>query len=169
MRWSVRSIRLVIVVAIVLSFLGGITSPALAGKESQDVQTSSESKVTNDLCSYPINIDITYHYTEKAFYDNSGTLTRLFYKTVELDTFSANGKSIAALPYAYTYDLRLDSSGNVTHGYITGEFVKVLLPGKILFYAFGWGDVMNKPTATFFLPDHGVIRNQKAFCAYLAP
>jgi hypothetical protein len=122
------------------------------------------------VCSFPITVDYTMSETDRFFSDSNGVLTRASATVKEQDTFSANGKSLAGLPYTVNLMAFFDSSGNITQEYADGVIERVPLPdgsvfqsaGRVNFSAQGFPDF----TVT---PDAGKARNLAAFCSALSP
>jgi hypothetical protein len=163
----VRFFSIVLVALLAAAFTA---MPAAADPPRMRTFSFSGTDTISDVCSFPV--DVAYSGTIDAirFFDANGAVTRQFEHFVEQDTFTANGKTLASMPYTYNREYVRDSSGALEHVYAYGIIVKVPLPDGTLFIAAGWIDLMNYPDATFILsPDRGNPGNVAAFCAALAP
>jgi hypothetical protein len=122
------------------------------------------------VCSFPINIDSTASGTEIDYFDAGGALTRVFIHRVEQDTFTANGKTLVGIPFAFNIEILFDSNGNVTSSFGNGLYEKIPLPDGSLFVSAGRADFAAHPGVGFLLsPDKGNPGNIAGFCAALAP
>jgi hypothetical protein len=163
-------LRFVFALALVLSFLGGTTSGALANPPSRDILTLETNADVTDICSFPIHVHAITQGRETIFLDTSGAVVRISVHATEQDVLSANGKSLTNLPYTYHVDFLFDSSGNFTHLYVDGVAMKIRLPNGSLFITAGRSDFMNHPGADLILiPDKGTPGKTDALCAALAP
>jgi len=164
-----KNLSFVIALLLVLSILGVSTSAALADRPVKYETVVTQTVVTNDICSFPVTNEATFTFTGIVYFDKDGNLTREFDHVSELDVFSANGKTLTALPYTYNIEWLFDSSGNITNAYVSGEAFRVQLPDGTMVTAAGRVDAMAHPGATFYFPDFGHTDNLDAFCAVLAP
>jgi hypothetical protein len=161
--------RLLVLVA-ALAVGASFASTAAADQPSKTTDTFTSTSVLTDVCPFPVVVEATSTFTEIVFVDASGNVTRISYNATEQDTFSANGKSLTGVPYAYNIQVLFDSSGNVTHVYANGLVSKVVLPDGTLFVAAGRVDFTLHPDEPFVIsPDVGTSGNVEAFCAALAP
>lgn len=69
------------------------------------------------MCAFPVTVDYTVSGTEIDYFDQSGTLTRIFLHQTEQDTFTANGRTLVGTPFQFNFDARFDSDGNVTQAF----------------------------------------------------
>ena len=169
-RSDVTTRRLVVLVA-ALAVGAVFASTAAADQPLKTTEnTFTQTSVLTDVCPFPVEVESTSTFTEIDFVDANGNITRLSIHATEQDTFSANGKSLTGIPYAYNIQVLFDSSGNVTHVYSSGLVSKVVLPDGTLFVAAGRVDFTLHPDAQFLIsPDVGTAGNVEAFCAALAP
>ena len=170
MNTKIKVSRIVIALLLTVSALGVSTSAALADKPAKyEFSFSAYSELT-DVCPFTVGIDIVGNVTAIDFFDNSGALIRSNWHLVEQDTFSANGKSLAGIPYTVNLEWFYDSGGNVTSNIGVGVYEKVPLPDGSLFISAGRADFVDHPGVNFLLsPDKGNSGNVEAFCAALAP
>jgi hypothetical protein len=153
-----------------LMVAGALAATAFAApptKESfSDVTFTS---TLTGVCSFDVEVSSTVSGFEIDYTDESGAVTRAFVHQTEQDTFSANGKSITGEPFTFNLDVRLDSTGEVTHVYASGLVERVVLPGGTLFLSAGRLDFLLHPGASFLLsPDVGNPGDVAAFCAALS-
>ena len=164
--------RLLIVFAVAVS-AAIFASPAAADKPTKiEFNGLTFPAVLTGVCSFPINVDSTISGTQIVFYDKTGPVpvTRIFVHQVEQDIFTANGKMLVGIPYTSNIQFLLDSSGNVTHVFLTGLVEKIPLPDGSLFVSACRVDVANHPGVQFILsPDKGNPGNVAGFCAALSP
>jgi hypothetical protein len=164
-----KGFRFVFAFVLVLSALGFSTSAALAAPPLKNDYVVTQNVVTSDICSFPITIDATYTFTNIVFLDNTGAFLREFDHVIEVDVFSANGKTLTSLPYTYNLEWLVDSSGNLIHEYGSGGAFRVRLPDGTLVTAAGRMDAFAHPGATYYFPDMGHVSDLTGFCAALAP
>jgi hypothetical protein len=128
------------------------------------------SAVLTDVCAFPVTVEGDSPGTERDFFDEKGTLTRIEVHATEQDTFSANGKSLTGEPYTFNIRILFDSSGAITHAFFAGVIEKVILPDGSLFLAAGLVDFAAHgfPEA-LIAPDKGTSGNVAGFCAALSP
>jgi hypothetical protein len=128
------------------------------------------SAVLTDVCPFPVIVDGLSPGTERDFFDESGTLTRIEVHATEQDTFSANGKSLTGEPYTFNIRILFESNGAIAHAVFHGVVEKVVLPDGSLFLAAGLVDFAAHgfPEA-LIAPDKGTSGNVEGFCAALAP
>jgi hypothetical protein len=147
-----------------------VTPLATAAQPDKFDGTFSFTSVLTDVCPFDVTLDASGTFTEIDFFDESGTLTRVHIHTVEQDTFSANGKSLTGLPFAFNVDILFDSSGDVTHLFANGLVEKVPLPDGRLFISSGRLDFAAHGFPDFLItPDVGATVNLAGFCAALSP
>jgi hypothetical protein len=121
------------------------------------------------VCSFDVTVNSVQSGTEIDFYDQTGSLTRVFIHAVETDTFTANGKTVTGTPFTFNLDIPIDSSGNATNVYASGVFERVVLPNGMLFLSAGRADFLAHPGVSFLLsPDKGNPGDVAAFCAALS-
>jgi hypothetical protein len=83
------------------------------------------------------------------------------------DTFTANGNTLVGEPYRGTATFKFVDHELVEFTYV-GVLEKVRLPDGSIFMAAGRIDLLLNEATFVFNPDHGVARNQDAFCAALS-
>jgi hypothetical protein len=119
----------------------------------------SDTGVLDDVCAFPITVAATGTATEIDFFDDSGALTRSQLNVTEQTTFSANGKSLATVPFTY----------NLSEVFTNGVIARVPLPDGGLFISAGRVDIAARGFPQFVLtPDEGGTVNLDGFCAALA-
>jgi hypothetical protein len=177
--------KCLVIVLVVAASVAIFASPAAAYKPAKTEGTWEGDFVLTDVCSFEVGVHAIQEFTEIDFVDASGALTRIYYRAVEQDTFTANEKKLVGIPFTFNVEVLFDSGGNVTHnfadgivesgGNVTHNFAdgiveKVPLPDGSLFVSAGRLDWVNHPGAAFLLsPDKGNPGNVAAFCAALAP
>jgi hypothetical protein len=162
--------RFVLALALVLSALGFSASTVQAGSSERYEWTITIPADFSNVCSFTIHVESFYSVSETVFFDNNGVLTKIQRHVNGQDTFSANGKTIVALPYSFNVRLGFDSAGNVIQYDISGIHEKIRLPDGSLFITAGWTDGMLHPGEDFvMIPDKGNQGKVADFCAALAP
>jgi hypothetical protein len=133
--------------------------------------TFTDTAVLTDVCSFPVTVEYTQTGTEIDFFDQDGNLTRVQVHNVEQDVFTANGRTLVGLPYAFNIQVLFDpESGDVTHVFASGLVSRVPLPGGDFFLTAGRLDFLAHPGETFLVqPDVGAQGNLAGFCAALSP
>lgn len=147
-------------------------SNALAQKpvKSEWPYTPSGTIAAGTLCNFDINYDLKMNVAETDFFDLQGNLTRMDCHIVTQDTYSANGKSLVSMPFAYNIRWLFDNDGNLIHLYADGIVEKIWLPDGSLFISAGRLDFVAHGLPDIILsPDHGNPGNIARFCAALAP
>jgi hypothetical protein len=146
------------------------TPAATATAPVKSQYTVSLTGVLTDVCPFDVTVDSSASITEIDFFDESGALTRVYLHVLEQDTFSANGKSLTGVPFAFNIEILFDSSGNVTHLFASGLVEKVPLPDGSLFITAGRVDFAAHGFPQFLItPDVGATVNLAGFCAALSP
>ena len=110
--------------------------------------------------------------TVAAFFDNSGNLTAIIDRFVEVDTFiGPTGDTLVGVPYHAVTQVRFDSSGNATSVYELAVLEKVPLPDGTTAVFAGRLDLIaasvTNPGSFVFIPDTGASTNLAGFCAAL--
>ncbi len=163
-------VRCLVIVAIVAVSAAIFAAPAAADQPTKSSDTFETDGILTGVCSFDVGVHSTIAYTDIAYYNASGALTRIYDHMVEQDTFTANGKTLTGMPFAYNLETLYDNGGNVTHVYGDGVTEKVPLPDGSLFIAAGRLDFLAHPGASWVLsPDKGNPGNIAGFCAALAP
>jgi hypothetical protein len=117
------------------------------------------------MCPFPVTVLGTQTGIGVASDDGTAVEAHL----TEVDTLSANGRSLESRPYTYNFHVTLDAAGNYTQFIGTGQMVVVPIPGGPTFRAAGRYDFLAGGTEFAFAPDSGGVQNLDAFCAALAP
>lgn len=129
--------------------------------------TVSGSATLSDVCSFPVNVAYNTQYRAKYFF-SKGALTKIEYHMLEQDVFSANGTSLAGVPFRFNVQLFFDGAGIVTRYVAQGVQQKVPLPDGGIFLTAGRINWQLYPGATYILlPDNGAVVNLEGFCAAL--
>jgi hypothetical protein len=162
----------VFVTSAVLAGVGvmAVFAPAAAAVPPVKSEISfSDTGVLDDVCAFPITVAATGTATEIDFFDDSGALTRIQLNVTEQTTFSANGKSLATVPFTYNISVRFNDSGNLSEVFTNGVIARVPLPDGGLFISAGRVDIAARGFPQFVLtPDEGGTVNLDGFCAALA-
>jgi hypothetical protein len=158
-----------ILIGVALSTAGAFAPVAAADKPTVEDFSSTDTFTVDDICTFPVTITATVNGTQRTFVDTSGAVIRIHLHVVEQDTFSANGRSLIGLPFAFNINV-LFEDGEVTHVFASGLVEKVRLPDGTLFLSAGRLDFAAHPGAVFrIVPDVGRSGNLEAFCAALSP
>ena len=159
-----------IVVAAVLA-TAAFAPTASAVEPIREDFSESNTAVLADVCSFPIDVEVTVTGTQTTFFDQGGSITRIQIHTVEQDVFSVNEKTLVGLPYTFNLQILFDpDSGEVTHAFSTGVASRVPLPGGDVFLTAGRLDFVAHPDEPFIIqPDVGAQGNLEGFCAALSP
>jgi hypothetical protein len=145
-------------------------APAVHFSFGPNTNTGTITGASGALCPFDVTVSSVSSGTGTDFFDQSGNLYREIDNLTEVDTFSANGKSLTGVPYTFNLNFQVDSSGNVTGVIATGVTEKIPLPDGSLFVGAGYIDFGAHGFPDFlFIPDHGTIKNLAGFCAALAP
>lgn len=145
------------------------TSATAAAPTKFSFSISDATATLSGVCSFDVDITSQFNGFEIDYFDSSGALTRIYDHVTEQDVFSHGGKTLTGLPYTFNIDVLVDSSGNVTHIYASGETSKVPLPNGEVFFSAGRADFTLHPGVSFLLsPDEGNPGDIAAFCAALA-
>jgi hypothetical protein len=157
-------------VLVVAAIAAAIFAPmAAADKPSISQKTTSAASVLTGACSFPITVDSSMTETDRFFVDESGALTRASANVVEQDTFSANGTSLAGLPYSFNLFAYFDSSGAITRLYADGVIERVPLPDGAVFQSAGQVNFGAQGFPSFaVIPNAGTAQNLAEFCAALS-
>lgn len=144
----------------------------LAGVAGADQPFPEEGTVSggvtlSDVCPFPVNVAYSAQYRAKYFF-SKGALTKIEYHMLEQDIFSANGTSLAGVPFRFNVQLFFDGLGNVTRYVTHGVQQKVPLPDGGIFLTAGRINWQLYPGAEYILfPDNGATVNLEGFCAAL--
>ncbi|HET8707855.1 MAG TPA: hypothetical protein VFM46_16250, partial [Pseudomonadales bacterium] len=162
--------RFAIALVLALSAIGFSASAVLASPPVHYQWQATWYNTLTGVCNFDVAVSSALNVSATDYFDNTGALIRSHWVTVEQDTFTANGKTLVGLPFMPIAELLYDSTGQVTHVYVTGVTEKIILPDGSLFISAGRVDFMNHPGGTFVLsPDQGNPGNVAGFCAALAP
>src|SRR4051794_24272575 len=112
--------------AAIASVAVGAPSAQAAAPVMTDVNVDLTIPV-GDLCSFPVDVHVVQTGTETDFFAADGALTQIIFRTVEQDTFSANGNTLSGLPYVNELRVVFDNTGQVVHAYATGIIERVPL------------------------------------------
>jgi hypothetical protein len=122
-----------------------------------------------DLCSFPVDFTAVQNGSERTLSTHHGTVTRLVIHTVEQDTFTANGHTLAGTPFVNETHVTLDSNGDVVHAYEMGVIERVPLPDGTTFHSAGRVDFLAHPDASILVvPDVGHAGNLAGLCDALS-
>jgi hypothetical protein len=145
-------------------------SPAAANPPGRGTFNFEAENVLSDVCPFDIRVVSVVSGRYTAFLDKNGVLTRVEQHILEQDTFSANGKSLAGIPFRFNFTMRFDATGNLTGAISTGVGAQVPLPDGSLFHSAGRIDFYALGMPGFWItPDHGSMVNVEGFCAALEP
>jgi hypothetical protein len=144
-------------------------SAASAAEPTISTYSVTGTATLSGVCSFDVSVTANVTVTEIDYFNADGSLDRIYFHTVEQDTFSANGKSITGEPYTGNSEILFDSTGAVTHIYGAGVAERIVLPDGTFFLSAGRSDFINHPEASFLLsPDVGHSGDVAAFCAALS-
>jgi hypothetical protein len=169
---TLNRLRVSRLMAVVSAAAGALAIAPAAGasQPTTSYPVHHVSAVLTDVCAFPVTVEGDSPGTERDFFDENGTLTRIEVHATEQDTFSANGKSLTGEPYTFNIRILFDSTGAITHAFFAGVVEKVVLPDGSLFLAAGLVDFAAHgfPEA-LIAPDKGTSGNVDGFCAALSP
>jgi hypothetical protein len=169
MNTKIKFTRFVLVLMLALGTLGVSASAVLADKPAKTEFSFTDSYVITDICSFPVEINMTVSGTATDFFDKSGAWTRTHLHMNEQDTFTANGKTLVGIPFTFNVENLSDKSGNLTHVFATGIVEKIPLPDGSLFISAGRVDFAAHGFPAYILsPDKGNPGNIAGFCAALS-
>ena len=117
-------------------------------------------------CAFPVAIHPFQEGTISIRQTANGTLFEVSFR--EVDTFTANGRSLTSTPYAFHFTGELDLEGNPVQETVSGVLLKVPLPDGSTFFSVGRVDQLASGLSYVVLPDVGTSRGLDAFCAALA-
>ena len=162
--------RLTVGLGAMLAAVVFVSAAVSAPPEKIEFSNVAFSNVLSDVCAFDVNIDQVASGFQINYFDEDGNIVRIEIHQVEQDTFTANGKTLTGLPYAFSFSLLFDSDGNVTNAIARGITEKILLPDGSLFVGAGWVDFIDHPGVFALVsPDRGNPGNVAGFCAALAP
>ena len=153
----------VVATAVMVSAVAASAAPPTEGP--YDV---SGTYTVDDFCDFPI--EVTYHNVgvNRDFHnselDGTGVVRTA---ATGQDTFAANGNTLIGERYRGTATFKFVDFELVEFTYV-GMLEKVRLPDGTIFMAAGRVDLLLREEAFVFYPDHGVAKNQDAFCAALS-
>lgn len=145
-----------------------LASSAFAATPTKYPISGTFPSTLSGVCSFDVNVSSNSSGYEIDYTDASGALTRAFQHITEVDTFSANGRTITGEPFTFNLDVLLDASGAVTHVYASGVVERVVLPTGTLFLSAGRLDFVLHPSGFALSPDVGNPGDVAAFCAALS-
>jgi hypothetical protein len=151
---------------------GVLTSAASADTPVTQSFDYTYSAVMTGYCNF--GVDVVTHGTGYRidFFDGSGTLIRRFIHQLNVDTFSANGKTLTSLPFTFDLQQSFDDAGTVNHSLVSGVIEMIPLPDGSLFVSAGRADFqIGLPGIGGHLltPYDGHTGDIAALCAALAP
>jgi len=154
------------VAAVVASTLA-LTSPtASAAQPSREPFNGTDSFTDASLCGFAI--DVTSVVTGRAtiWPQGEGAEHIVIHRT-ETDTFTANGVTLVGDPYTFKTTLQFTDFELVSYVAV-GVLEKVRLPDGKTFMAAGQVDLLASTEDFVIVPDHGVSKNQDAFCGAMS-
>jgi len=159
--------RLMVVTAATFGLMYSSVTGASAARPEKEYFTDSLSGTDTSLCGFPIDVSAQISGFFIDFFDQSGDLKRASLHIEEQDTFTANGTTLVSEPYTFNGQLRFSDDELVSFE-IHGVHVKVRLPDGSIFMGAGSTDILARSLGFVAAPDHGVAKNQDAFCAALS-
>jgi len=160
--------RLMVVTAATFGLMYSSVTGASAARPEKEYFTDSLSGTDTSLCGFPIDASLQFVGFEIDFFDQSGDLKRVAFHVEEQDTYTANGTTLVSEPYTFNGQLRFSDDELVSFE-AHGILVKVRLPDGSIFMGAGSTDILARSSDEFIVaPDHGVAKNQDAFCAALS-
>jgi hypothetical protein len=169
MNTRIRLTPFVVVLALAIGALALAPATALAQKPVKSEFPWQFSGSRSDICGFEVQYVGNANITEIDFFDRDGSLNRMELHIAEQDTFTANGKQLVSMPFAYNFTALVASDGSWTQVHTEGVSEKIWLPDGRLFAAAGRIDwVANGFPAFILSPDSGNPGNVAGFCAALA-
>jgi hypothetical protein len=163
-----RLVKCLAIASVVVMLVGVFVAPAAAGRPEKSPDTFTDVSQVAGVCAFPVDVTYTVTAMNTYFFDANGAMTRWQIHATEQDTFSANGKTLAGLPYTYNVQVLYDRNGEVEHWYASGVASRVPLPDGHVFLSAGRVDFINHGDWVLS-PDKGNPGDVAAFCAALAP
>jgi len=160
-----RQLLVVLATAVVIA---AFAPAAAADQPARHQFAGTVESVLEGACPFSIDVVSVLSARVTVFAYPSGATKKEQYHLVEQDTFSANGKSLAGVPFTFNATWLYDPSGTLTSVFTDGVGEKVPLPDGSLFISAGRFDFFAHGLPTFMLtPDHGASVNLEGFCAAL--
>jgi hypothetical protein len=146
-----------------------LASAAVAAEPTRTrIVDFTATSVLADLCAFPVTVTGTSNGTFTDFFDNSGALVRSHIQNSEQDTFTANGKTLVSMPYAFSVEIYYDSAGNVVSATGAGLIEHIRLPDGSTFVSVGRVTVTGGEEPAILAPDVGHTGDFDALCAALS-
>ncbi len=168
---NIKVVRFVFVLVLVISVVGLSTSNALADRpEKLHLTLYPEPYTFEGVCEFPVTVTPVLDFDVIDFFDGNGKLIREADHFKEMDTFTANGKTLVSLPYQVNISVWFDSEMNLIKWTGSGVVVKIILPDGSLFVSAGRTDWLSHQDVPYILaPDRGTPVDLDRFCAELLP
>ena len=165
-----RRLRFFIAAIAVLVVGAAVTASAVGAPPPVKTElTFTDTNPLTGVCPFEITVESSVTISWLQFFDQAGGLTRWNVHVVEQDTFSANEKSLASLPYTFEIVALFDSSGDFTAFYENGVLARVPLPDGSTFLAAGRLEFVRHGSPPFLnIPDWGTSGNVAGFCDALS-
>jgi hypothetical protein len=162
--------RLIIGLAAALGTAVLVSTAAAGPPVKTEFSNIAFSSVMTGVCPFDVEVDSVVSGFEIDYFDQAGNIVKAQIHQVEQDTFSANGKTLTGIPFAFNLTVSIDSNGDPTAVIASGVVEKVPLPDGSFFVSAGRANFVDHPGVTFLLsPDSGAQGNVAGFCAALAP
>jgi hypothetical protein len=174
LRWSARPAivhrsRPIVLAAVATAALALPAVAHAAPPTRTRVVDFTGTSVLTDLCAFPVTVIGTSNGTVTDFYDENGNVTRTQIRDFEQDTFSANGKTLPGVPYAFSVEWRYDNSGQVVDVAASGLVEKVPLPDGTMFVSAGRVTLTSGEEPFLLVPEVGRSGDISALCSALSP
>jgi hypothetical protein len=161
-------------VVLVALVAGSVVSASAAPAATPTIAPFSYtySAVMTGYCGFGVDVVTNATGTRIDFVDANGALTRRYIHQLNIDTFSANGKTLTSLPFVFNLQQFFDSSGQLTQSPVSGVIEQIPLPDGSLFVSAGRDDfAVPHPgiEGHILAPNEGSQGDIAAFCAALSP
>ncbi len=162
--------RLCLLAAIAAIGAGALASQATPTPPVRSELAFSDSNPLAGVCPFLVTVDSNVTLTLHELLDQRGNVKEWLGQVVEIDTFTANGKSLTGAPVSFSFRALFDAGGAFTHFFEAGVLARVPLPDGTVFLGAGRVDFVLNGSPTFsFTPDRGTSGNVARFCLALSP
>jgi hypothetical protein len=153
----------VVVASAVMVSAGGAAGAPPSRFSYEDAGTFTDTS----LCGFPVHVTYEASGVGATFGDLDTGDIRLLIHATQQDTFTANGTTLVGDPYRATRTQVIEDF-EVVSDTVRGVLEKVRLPDGSIFMGAGRTDFLAATVDFIAVPDHGVAKNQDAFCAALS-
>jgi hypothetical protein len=161
--------RIILALLFALSAIGVSASAALAAPPANYEYTADGNATLTNVCAFDVDVYYSDTVHELDYFDNNGALSKLHTTMIELDTYTANRKTLISNPVHFNMQMKFDNDGNIIYWVASGLLEMIPLPDGSMFVSAGQINWLNHPPYFVFSADIGNSGDVDAFCAALAP